>query len=293
MLSYIVSNSGTVSAVVDGKAYTLTPEHPQYLRCKEALLHDRPADFQSAADTRGSILRLSGGSVTIQNGAVCVGTLEVSNGVVDRILQAIEERLPWEPMARFLEKLLLNPSRRSVQELFKFLDNKNLPICEDGDFLGYKRVTPEFRDLHTQTVDNRPGVVNEIARNEVDDDWRTDCSNGFHVGSMNYVSTFYEYGNNPIVLVKVNPRDVVSVPADDTTKLRTCRYEVVKVYTGDLTHAFDRGDGTPLRSVSTINPDDDDDEDEDDDDDLDEDDYDDDEDDDLDASLEVVLNKDD
>jgi hypothetical protein len=38
-----------------------------------------------------------------------------------------------------------------------------------------------------------------------------------------------------IVIVKINPADVVSVPSDcNYEKLRTCRYEVVGEYQGEL-----------------------------------------------------------
>jgi hypothetical protein len=38
-----------------------------------------------------------------------------------------------------------------------------------------------------------------------------------------------------IVIVKINPKDVVSVPSDcNYEKLRTCRYEVVGEYEGEL-----------------------------------------------------------
>ena len=62
------------------------------------------------------------------------------------------------------------------------------------------------------------------------------CSNGLHAGALNYVASYGSVeSNDRIVIVKINPEDVVSVPSDcNCEKLRTCRYEVVGEYQGEL-----------------------------------------------------------
>jgi hypothetical protein len=60
-----------------------------------------------------------------------------------------------------------------------------------------------------------------------------------HVGSLEYVRGFAcgygTEGGDRIVIVKVNPADVVSVPYDcQNQKVRTCKYEVLREYTGPL-----------------------------------------------------------
>ena len=60
-----------------------------------------------------------------------------------------------------------------------------------------------------------------------------------HVGSLEYVRDFAcGYGTengDRIVIVKCNPKDVVSVPHDcNFQKVRTARYEVLGEYTGPL-----------------------------------------------------------
>ena len=66
---------------------------------------------------------------------------------------------------------------------------------------------------------------------------------------------FDDNPNNPVLLVKVNPRDVVAVP-DNEEKLRTCRYEVVGYYERDLDHLIDTGNGVPY--AEPVDDDDDD-----------------------------------
>jgi hypothetical protein len=72
---------------------------------------------------------------------------------------------------------------------------------------------------------NAPGCILEMERNQVDDNKDQTCSTGLHFCGMSYLSCF---GGERTVIVKINPRDVVSIPSDyNEAKGRACRYEVV------------------------------------------------------------------
>jgi hypothetical protein len=74
-------------------------------------------------------------------------------------------------------------------------------------------------------MDNSPGRVVEMERNQVDDNKDQTCSTGLHFCGMSYLSHF---SGERTVIVKVNPADVVSIPSDyNGAKGRACRYEVV------------------------------------------------------------------
>jgi hypothetical protein len=73
-----------------------------------------------------------------------------------------------------------------------------------------------------------------MERRKVCDDAGIGCSYGFHAGSLEYAQGFGG-GEKKIVIVKINPADVVSVPTDcECQKLRTCQYEVVDEFNGAL-----------------------------------------------------------
>lgn len=71
------------------------------------------------------------------------------------------------------------------------------------------------------------GAVVEMPRDKVDSRGHVECSVGLHVGTYGYASQFYAGDSSQLLLVKVDPKDVVSVPDYDFTKLRACRYTVV------------------------------------------------------------------
>jgi hypothetical protein len=149
-----------------------------------------------------------------------------------------QEGFPVEPMVNFMENLMSNPSKRAVEELYAFLEKGNLPITADGCFLAYKKVRNDYLDIHSGTMDNSVGKTVEMERNEVDDDKDRTCSTGLHFCSLDYLNHFGSQDSRTVVL-KINPRDVVSIPADyHSTKGRACRYEVIDEINKDAADAF-------------------------------------------------------
>ena len=69
-----------------------------------------------------------------------------------------------------------------------------------------------------------------MARNGVCDDADIGCSYGYHAGSYDYAKG-YASGGGHLMLVEIDPSDVVSVPkCSDCQKLRTAKYRVINKY---------------------------------------------------------------
>lgn len=253
-ISFILTASGTINAVANSKSYVIPKDHTNYAGIKDALKNDDADALERLANVAKTFEKFAapvtvGGKVTVKDGTVFWGDQPMHNAVTDRILQLQRDGFPIEPMCRFMENLMKNPSRRSVQELYKFLDRSGLPITEDGCFLAYKRVNDDYKDYHSGTYLNKPGTTLEMPRNDVDDDFRNACSYGFHVGAIEYVRGFHS-GSGHVLICKVNPADVVSVPEDaNCTKVRTAKYEVLSEYDRNLVDALPdtlhTADGTP------------------------------------------------
>ena len=105
-----------------------------------------------------------------------------------------------------------------------------MPLTPEGNFLAYKGVNEDFTDKYSGKFDNSVGNVLEMRRNGVCDDANMGCSSGFHAGSYEYAKGYASGGGN-LLVVEINPADVVSVPHDcNCQKLRTSKYKVVSVY---------------------------------------------------------------
>jgi hypothetical protein len=82
-----------------------------------------------------------------------------------------------------------------------------------------------------------------MPRSLVDDNRSVACSVGLHVGSFHFANGFY--GGGKLLVVKINPRDVVSVPADaGDQKIRVHRYVIVS----------DNPDRSALTGTSYVSP---------------------------------------
>ena len=172
-----------------------------------------------------------------------------------KVLSIVRDGLPLEHFERFWQNLENNPSSKSVEELTQFLDYKELPITEDGHFLAYKGVNSDYYSVHgnkdTKVISgqvnsegriyNGIGEVIEVRRRDVDDDREKHCSFGLHAGSLEYARGFA----SKLIVVKINPADVVSVPSDcRCQKVRVCRYEVVSDFVEEITASVVDEDGS-------------------------------------------------
>lgn len=154
--------------------------------------------------------------------------------IATRLVEFAAKGLPIEYILKFLERLESNPSSNSREALYKFLETKHMPINQDGCFLGYKSVRADFTDWHSGKFDNTVGKIVEVNRRDVDDNINRGCSHGLHVGNYDYANYFHSNNDRQLLLVKVDPADVVAVPSEDNTKLRTCKYEVMSLIKDEL-----------------------------------------------------------
>jgi hypothetical protein len=171
------------------------------------------------------------GNFVVKDGQIFVNGVLAPKPLGDKIIKFSNEGLPYEPLVKFAENLQKNPSFRAVNELFSFLEKNDHPITENGCFIAYKKVRPDFLDIHTGTIDNSVGNTVEMPRNQVNEDPTQTCSYGLHVANWDYASNFYWSGSDSKMLeVEVNPADVVAVPIDyNQAKMRVCKYVVLGV----------------------------------------------------------------
>jgi hypothetical protein len=237
-IPYILTDN-SLTAILNGTPYTIQSSHENWANVIEAIKQGVSEDeLLDLIDTASVVSDWSEGSVEVIDGHVYFNGEVVHGTIVDKILAFIKDGISPTPLVKFLTRLMQNPSRRSVTELYSFLEHGNMPITPDGHFLGYKSVRSDWTDHYSGKFSNKVGEILEMPRNSVCDDANRGCSYGFHVGSLEYATNF---GGNDrkVVIVKVDPADVVSVPHDcDFQKMRTSRYEVVGVFDAPLPNGY-------------------------------------------------------
>lgn len=168
-----------------------------------------------------------------QDNNIWVNGEQVHKVLADRITDFVDQGLPFEPLVNFWKNCQENPDPRAKTDLYSFLAHNGIPITEDGCFIAYRGVTNEFKDHHTKTFDNSIGKIVKMPRSECNPNPEDTCSTGLHAAALDYVLDNYSGGK--IVLVKINPKNLVSVPTDyNKQKLRCCEFEVISEYVGKL-----------------------------------------------------------
>ena len=222
--AYIVQGSN-ITIVVDNKPHTVSKTHVTYQKLVDAIKAENWEVVRDLIEPKKVVINYGQGNVSVQGETVFWKDKPMHNSLTVRMIAMLQDEFPIEPMVNFMENLMSNPSKQAVTELYGFLEENNLPITPDGCFLAYKKVRDDYKDCHSGTMDNSVGRVVTMERNEVDDNRDNTCSTGLHFCSESYLAHF---SGSRTVIVKINPRDVVSIPSDyNNAKGRACRYEVV------------------------------------------------------------------
>jgi hypothetical protein len=229
--------SGYITVVLDGKSYSINAGNKLFLNALEAFKVNDWDAFISFVnpEIRLKSLYAKYEGIEVKDGNLYVFDEPVHSTLATRVLSFLEAGLDCVHLFKFILKLNLNPSKRAVDELYTFLEHRALPITDNGNFLAYKAVRDDYFDKYSGKFINTIDAVLEMPRNKVDDDKNVGCSYGFHAGTIEYAKQF-SGGSGHIMLVEINPSDVVSIPTDcEFQKLRTCKYKVVGEYEIDLT----------------------------------------------------------
>lgn len=256
-LPYLLQGRNLI-LVIDGKSHTISKDtHIAYSKIVEALKNQEWDEIRDLVSPKVVLTKFGSGNITIDGNKLLWKGQPFHNALASRMIEMYKDGFPIEPMVAFMENLMKNPSKRSVDQLYGFLEKNSLPITEDGYFLAFKRVRNDYLDIHSGTISNHVGAIVEMDRNMVDDNPDSHCSTGLHFCSESYLGHFGS-SSQPVMILKINPADVVSIPSDyNGAKGRCMRYEVVGEVEGDASQAFSsavNGEYSPKPAKTTLNP---------------------------------------
>lgn len=162
-------------------------------------------------------------------GAISVDGKTTDPALAKLIQRLIEECAPYQPLVNLQRNIDKIENEWVRGQLFRFLEKNKIALTDDGCFIAYKKVNRNDKgilvDVHTGNVCNEVGSKPTMLYYDVDNNPHNTCSRGLHVAGFGYMS---QYDGDVIVAVKVNPRNVISIPYDyDSQKIRTCQYEVL------------------------------------------------------------------
>ena len=149
----------------------------------------------------------------------------------------------------FLENMFENPFIDAVQEIYDYCKAMDFEITDDGCFLAYKNVRSDLGSIFDNGATKHK--IGEYTEVKMYDTERTNtCSKGLHFCSKSYLQ---HYVGEVTIIVKINPKDVVSIPVDYNFAKGRCRkYLVVGILNDKDKMLSDVDESTLDKSVGNI-----------------------------------------
>lgn len=225
---------------IDSSPRVIDMTHPLFNEISEDVKDGRYNAAYEKMDIKTAIENYSEGFLKIVNGDIHYNGQQVNNKLGSKIVKMMADgNESFKAFALFFVKAMENPSKDSREQLMGFVAADDIKISEDGEVLAYKNVKSNYQPSRIGMYDeadvyhadefytNRIGDVCSMPRGLVEDNKNITCAHGLHIASLNYLISCWGFsGHN--MLVKVHPRDVVSIPTDyNNSKGRVCRYEVI------------------------------------------------------------------
>jgi len=222
-------------------------DHPRWEDILEAYYNNDDKQLEELISV-DYVQSYSNDDFIIQDGELYYNGTLVSGVDAQRYIEFLTNKHPYKPLERFMRKKLNNVSKRSIDELYNFLENKNIPINNEGNIIAYKGVDNDYYSIYSGREkliqgrrDNRGRIYNgigevvEMERKDVDDNCNRGCSAGLHAGNLDYAISW----GKRVVLVEIDPADVVSIPNDAKySKLRCNKYKVIGEYSRPLPNSY-------------------------------------------------------
>lgn len=229
---YTLTNE-SITVIWEGKSHVVQKTSPNFLALRKAISDQNWDEIPKNLTVAKSVESWAKGEFTLKDGNFHYKGMPLPSNLNQRITSMASRGEDPAPFFKFWERLQKNPSFRSVQQLWGFLDRAGIPLTKEGTFLAYKSVRDDFKDHHSNTFDNSPGQVLEMPRNQISDDPELVCHIGFHVGALEYARGVMP--NGKIVVCEIDPEHVVCVPKDySQQKMRVCKYKVIGHHNGSL-----------------------------------------------------------
>ena len=159
----------SITVFWEGKPYTVRNDNANFNELRKALFDARYEDVGQYLDLKQAVEDFVDGDVEIKDEVVYYKGFRLAGVVVDKLLEMLRSGLKdSSPLVNYIQRLMVNPSSNSIEELYTFLGYRSLPITPDGKILGYKGVQEDFysttNNNNPATLDNhKKSVSNKIA----------------------------------------------------------------------------------------------------------------------------------
>lgn len=227
-----IKTGNSISFFYNGKQYSFAKDAPNFQQVVDAVMANDTDRLEQVADIRKMVLLASNGNVRIYEDKVYVEETEVPIYLAKRIIEHVREGCSVDGLCMFAQRLLRNPTPDVREDLYRWIENGNMPVTSDGGFIAYKKVRSDYHSIYAPDDMRYIHIIGSTLyqdRDECDSDRTSTCSTGLHFCSFDYLRNFGSSdSDNKVVTLLIYPEDVVAIPVDyNLTKGRACKYTVI------------------------------------------------------------------
>jgi len=219
-----MGNKKQLSVFTNDEVFTITSDNARFAEVLLLLKDNRFSDAIAIMNVKKAVELYVEGEIMIKGNSLSYKGMHIDNAMTKRLITSMQDGKPFLPLLNFFRKLMDNPDQNVVDQLYGFMLHNDIEILENGNFIAWKRVTSDFKDMYTRKIDNTIGQTVSMPREDVVVDPTRTCAPGLHVCAKSYLG-HYGGGSGQIIATEVNPMNVVAVPIDyDNAKMRVCEY---------------------------------------------------------------------
>lgn len=222
---YYFKNDSQITVIFsNGESAVWSANHPDFHEIEKLCELNAWAEVQVLHNVAKAVLK---NEVTIEdnllNVAGAVVNLSTTSNPIFQFIELLRKKgvvdTEIERIKPFLQNMFENPFINAVTEIYDYCKAMDFEITDDGCFLAYKNVRADLGSIYDNGRTKH--VIGEYTEEKMYDTNRENhCSAGLHFCSKGYLQ---HYPGQVTIIVKVNPKDVVSIPTDYQFMKGRCR----------------------------------------------------------------------
>ena len=105
MIAYTLTNN-SITVVLDNKVHTVSNGQSHWEPVLDAIRNNDKAKLHAVLSVANTIVTFTEGNVTVKDNQVFYRNVPLDNYVVDKVLEFSKNKLPLQPILRFINNLM-------------------------------------------------------------------------------------------------------------------------------------------------------------------------------------------